>query len=208
MERSLSACRPVETRRQRAARTAAAIVVSPSTNSKQLVEQIAEPRFKDVDLGFGHRHVLGPVIRHRPRRPIALRPSPARTSGRSRVVVKIIECRVDQCMPSPRFLSGSHGATVASLANRQNNRSPRHITLQRRDLALPLQLERICAQQAMNAWQQRAGPAEHSQGRKPAEPVAHSASLDGAPLVRQRPPMRSWPDIVPSTRGKPLCCDG
>jgi len=64
------------------------------------------------------------------------------------------------------------------------------------------------AQRAMMAWRQRAGPAERSQGREPAEPVARSASLDGAPLVRQRPPMRSWPDIMPSTRGKPLRCDG
>ncbi len=38
-------------------------------------------------------------------------------------------------------------------------------------------------------------------------PVAHSASLDGAPLVRQRPPMRSWPDVVPRTRSKTLRCD-
>ena len=49
----------------------------------------------------------------------------------------------------------------------------------------------------MNAWRQRAGPAEPRQGREPAEPVARSASLDGASLVRQRPPMRSWPDIRP-----------
>ena len=104
--------------------------------------------------------------------------------------------------------SGSHVATVASLADPQNGRTPRHITLQCCDLALPLQLGRNRAQQAMIAWRQRAGPAERSQGRKPAEPVARSASLDGAPLVRQRPPMRSWPDIMPSTRGKPLRCDG
>jgi hypothetical protein len=56
------------------------------------------------------------------------------------------------------------------------------------------------AQQAMIAWRQRAGPSERSQGRKPAEPVARSASLDGAPLVRQRPSMRSWPDTVRRTR--------
>jgi hypothetical protein len=29
--------------------------------SKQIVEQVAEPGFKDGDLSFGHRHVLGPV---------------------------------------------------------------------------------------------------------------------------------------------------
>jgi len=88
---------------------------------------------------------------------------------------------------------------VASLADPLNGRSPRHITLPCSDLALPLQRERNRSQQAMIAWQQRAGPAEHSQGRKPAEPVARSASLDGAPLVRQRPPMRSWPDVPPSS---------
>jgi len=87
-------------------------------------------------------------------------------------------------MPWLRFLRGSHGATVASMADSQNGRSPRYVTPQRCDLALLVQLERNRSQQAMIAWQQRAGPAEHSQGRKPAEPVAHSASLDGAPLVR------------------------
>lgn len=88
----------------------------------------------------------------------------------------------------------SHGATVAILVDPLNGRSPHHITLPCSDLALPLQRERYRSQQALIAWQQRAGPAEHRQGRKPAEPVAHSASLDGAPLVRRRPPMRSWPD--------------
>jgi hypothetical protein len=34
------------------------------------------------------------------------------------------------------------------------------------NLALPLQLERNRSRQAIIAWQQRAGPAEHSQGRK------------------------------------------
>jgi hypothetical protein len=33
-------------------------------------------------------------------------------------------------------------------------------------------IERNRAEQAMIAWQQRAEPAERSQGRKPAEPVA------------------------------------
>jgi hypothetical protein len=70
------------------------------------------------------------------------------------------------------------------MADSQNGRSPRYVTPQRCDLALLVQLERNRSQQAMIAWQQRAGPAEHSQGRKPAEPVAHRASLDGAPLVR------------------------
>jgi hypothetical protein len=39
-------------------------------------------------------------------------------------------------------LRGSHGATVASLADPPNGRSPRHITLPCSDLALPLQRER------------------------------------------------------------------
>src|SRR6266404_5203652 len=51
--------------------------------------------------------------------------------------------------------------TVAILADPLNGRSPRHITLRRSDLALPLQRERNRSQQAMIAWQQRAGPAEH-----------------------------------------------
>ncbi|MCW2024812.1 UNVERIFIED_ORG: hypothetical protein M2179_006780 [Bradyrhizobium japonicum] len=104
-------------------------------------------------------------------------------------------------------MRGSHGTTVASLADPQNDRCLRHVPLQRCDLALSLQLERNRAQQAMIAWRQRAGPAVRGQGRKPAEPVARSASLDGASLVRQRPPMRSWPDIPPSTRNKTLRCE-
>ena len=76
---------------------------------------------------------------------------------------------------------------MASLADPQNRRSPRHITLPCSDLALSLQREHYRSQQALIAWQQRAGPAEPSQGRKPAEPVARSASLDWALLVRQRP---------------------
>src|SRR6266567_7432605 len=59
----------------------------------------------------------------------------------------------------------------------------------------------------MIARQQRAGLSAADQGRKPAEPVARSASLDGAPLVRQRPPMRSWPHILPSMRNKTLRCE-
>ena len=76
---------------------------------------------------------------------------------------------------------------MASLADPLNGRSPRHITLPCSDLALSLQREHYRSQQALIAWQQRAGPAEPSQGRKPAEPVARSASLDWALLVRQRP---------------------
>jgi hypothetical protein len=36
----------------------------PSVLSKQLVEQITEPSFEDVDLRFSHRYVLRPVVRH------------------------------------------------------------------------------------------------------------------------------------------------
>src|SRR5215469_15628361 len=56
MERSLSACRPVETRRYRAARTEAVMVISPSVaRREQLVEQVPEPGFEHLDLGLGHR---------------------------------------------------------------------------------------------------------------------------------------------------------
>jgi hypothetical protein len=50
---------------------------------------------------------------------------------------------------------------VASLADPLNSRSPRHITLPCSGLALSLQRERNSSQQAMIAWQQRAGAAEH-----------------------------------------------
>jgi hypothetical protein len=45
-----------------------AAIVMPlrSDLPEQLVEQVAEPRLKDIDLSFGHRHVLSPVVRHRP----------------------------------------------------------------------------------------------------------------------------------------------
>ena len=96
---------------------------------------------------------------------------------------------------------------MAISADPLNDRSPRHITLPCSDLVLPLQIERKSLTASLDRMAVRAGPAERSQGRKPAEPVAHSASLDGAPLVRQRPPMRSWRDIITSTRDNTLRCD-
>ena len=173
------------------------------------------PQWRAVRCDFGRKSLptmevavaLTSSGRHRQYHRSALRPSTARTSGRGHIVVEIVEQRAARRMPWLRFLRGSHGATVASLADPLNGRSPRHITLPCSDLALPLQCERNRSQQAMIAWQQRAGPAEHRQGRKPAEPVAHSASLDRAPLVRQRPPMRSWPHILPGTRNKALRCE-
>src|ERR1700687_1800047 len=106
-------------------------------------------------------------------------------------------------MPWLRFLRGSHGATVASLADPLNGQSPRHVTLPCSDLALALQLERNRAQQAMNAWKPK-GRANGAQSRPQA---GRAWSLDAAPLVRQPPPMRSWPDIVPRTRNKTLRCE-
>jgi hypothetical protein len=124
---------PVETRKYSAARTAAAMVMPPLTVSKQLVEQIAEPRFEHVDLSFGHRHVLRPVIRHRPRHPIALCPSSAMTRGRRCIVVDVVGWIAYRRMSLPRSLRGSHGATVASMADPLNDRCPRHATLWRCD---------------------------------------------------------------------------
>ena len=63
----------------------------PSVLSKQLVEQITEPSFEDIDLRFGHRHVLRPVVRHRPCHRSALRSSSTRTRGRTRIVVEIVK---------------------------------------------------------------------------------------------------------------------
>ena len=40
---------------------------------------------------------------------------------------------------------------------------------------------------------QEPGPMQAGQGRKPATPVVHSASLDGPAAVRQRRAKRSWP---------------
>jgi len=44
--------------------------------------------------------------------------------------------------------------------------------------------ERSRSRDAVSDWQQRAGPALAGQGRKPAEPGARSASLDGPAAVR------------------------
>ena len=52
-----------------------------------------------------------------------------------------------------RFVRGSHGTTVATLADPLNGQRPRHVTLPCSDLALPLQRERNRAQQATIAWQ-------------------------------------------------------
>jgi len=129
-----------------------------------------------------------------------------RKDHRHGIVVEIVALRVGR-HAALRFLRASHGAIVASMADPLNSRSARHITLRCSDLALRLPRERNRAEQAMIAWQQRAGPSERSQGRKPAEPVARSASLDGAPLVRQRSPMRSWRASTPSMRNTTLRCE-
>jgi hypothetical protein len=52
---------------------------------------------------------------------------------------------------------------------------------------------------------QEPGPMQAGQGRKPATPVVHSASLDGPAAVRQRRAKRSWPcacrSLSRNTRG-------
>jgi hypothetical protein len=50
--------------------------------------------------GFNHRHLFRPVIRHRPRHPIAVRPSSSGTTGHTRIVVEIVERRFGQRTPS------------------------------------------------------------------------------------------------------------
>src|SRR6266702_2079499 len=128
------------------------MMVSPSAISEYLVEQLAKPRLEHGDLGVGHRHVFRPVIRHRQCRPIALRPSTARTSGRGHTVIEIVEQHAARRMPWLRFLRGSHGATMAISADPLNDRSPRHITLPCSDLVLPCRLSANRSQQALIAW--------------------------------------------------------
>jgi hypothetical protein len=127
------------------------------------------------------------TLRSRPRsaaRPPVNHPSPSMSSDRASPVVEQDEraslySRRDRRMraarrtPGLRFLRGSHGATVASLADPLNGRSPRHITLQCCDPVLPLQLERNRAQQAMNAWKPKGRSAVKA--GKPAEPGARLA---------------------------------
>src|SRR5882757_263108 len=81
-------------------------------------------------------------------------------------------------MPWLRFLRGSHGATVASLADSLNGRSPRHITPPCSDLALPLQRERNRSQQAMIAWQRP--PSDHGRTSCRARATGRYAANDGA----------------------------
>ncbi|KJC42670.1 hypothetical protein UP06_23190 [Bradyrhizobium sp. LTSP857] len=71
----------------------------PSVLSKQLVEQITEPGFEDIDLRFGHRHVLRPVVRHRPCHRSALSSSSTRARERTRIVVEIVKWGAVQRTP-------------------------------------------------------------------------------------------------------------
>jgi hypothetical protein len=109
-------------------------------------------------------------------------PGPA---GRStRIVLQIAESPGQWGRaPLPRFLGACHGASVAPVAMPQNDRSPRRATL-RSPQASPR--ERPRSREAMIAWRQRAGRPRAGQGRKPAEPGARSASLDGLAAARQR----------------------
>jgi hypothetical protein len=61
--------------------------------------------------------------------------------------------------------------------------------------AIGLQSERLRSRQAMIAWRQSAGLSAGGQGRKPAEPVARSASLDRLTPGRHRSPKRSRPSL-------------
>ena len=178
--------------------------LSPNTSSNRSPNQ----DFEHVDLGFGHRHVLRPIICHTPRCFIAGRLSSAGTHARCCVVVKIVKRRVARHMPSARFVRASHGATVAGLANSQNGRSARGVTLQCCDFAFPLRIGRSRAQQALIAWRQNAGTSAGGQGRKPAEPVARSASLDRLTPGRHRSPKRSRPRESAGRRIQGARCTG
>jgi hypothetical protein len=49
------------------------MVISPSVaRREQLVELITEPGFEDLDLGLGHRHVLGPIVGREERADMAI----------------------------------------------------------------------------------------------------------------------------------------
>jgi hypothetical protein len=61
--------------------------------------------------------------------------------------------------------------------------------------AIGLQSERLRSRQAMIAWRQSAGSSAGGQGRKPAEPGARSASLDGLTPGQHRSPKRSRPSL-------------
>jgi hypothetical protein len=81
-------------------------------------------------------------------------------------------------------VKASHGASVAVGPNPQNGRSARRAT--RASDAPAWRREQCRSREAMIAWRQSAGRVQAGQGRKPAEPVARSASPDGPAAVRQR----------------------
>src|SRR5712691_3087503 len=108
-----------------------------------LVERLAKPRLEHGDLGFGRRH----VIRHNQCHRSAPRPSTARTRGRGQIVMEIVKWRAGRRTLLRQFLRGSHGATVASLADPQNGRCPRQVTPQRERRSS----ERWCSRLALSA---------------------------------------------------------
>lgn len=63
-----------------------AVSKSSAATRENLVEEIAETSFEHVDLDRGHRRGLGPVVGHDPRRRIAARKPPWRTSRRPRII--------------------------------------------------------------------------------------------------------------------------
>src|SRR6266851_2833891 len=115
---------------------------------KQLVEQVPEPSFEHLDLGLGHRHVLGPIVRDGPGR-LVLRCRAANAASRwARIVVEIAgqSIRIDGILSSG-FASASHDRSFAPPLRQKNGRSasdatPRPPSLWRRErprsqLALP-----------------------------------------------------------------------
>ncbi len=126
---SCSACRAVETRRQRAQVESGAqwhghgkAPLKSSARPEQLVEEVAEPRFKHVHLGLRDRHALGPIVRDGPGREIVLR-RPANARPWLQRGVKV----VGQNAQAEAWTG--HSVSIAPLGLGANDRSLSHDTL-------------------------------------------------------------------------------
>ncbi len=94
---------------------------------EQLVEQVTEPGFEDLDLGLGHRHVLGPIVGHGPAGRVVRHRAARATCARTCIVVHIkwlVACAVvDSGCACAR-----HARTVARDFRQKNGRCARGAT--------------------------------------------------------------------------------
>jgi hypothetical protein len=168
---------------------------------EKLIEEVTEPGLEHVDLGFGDRHLVGPVVGDRPCGRILRRRPAGRRDGlagaRSRRGRRAIR-------PPSRYCV--FGICVCEPCSESRTRPgpkqwPKHT--QHHTAARPSQsrLERVRSHHSLPAWTALAGPVTACQARKPAEPGAPTArGLTGwrgpGPLVKSRPTTSGCPRLV------------